>query len=142
VNLAGNVRALGLARRAELSGKITQLGARAREGLADARPLGDVSLDRGRTDDPARAVLDRRDRDRDGDARTILPQPNGLMILDVLAALHSGPQTLQLSGALGWDDHGEDPSCHFLAAVAIQPLRPGVPGHDPPLEALSDDRIF
>ena len=62
-------------------------GRRLAQRRVSALLLGDVAADRGRADDGARRAPQWGDRERHLDARAVLPEPRGLVGLDVFAAL-------------------------------------------------------
>ena len=69
-------------------------------------------------------------------------QPHGLVVLHMLAAPHPIQNLGPLLATVRRDQDGKGVALDFLRAVPVQPLRPGVPTEDFPVERVGDDRIF
>ena len=104
-------------------------------------PLGDVAGDLGRSHHLSRAVVERRDRDREVDPAAVLGDPHRLEMVDPLAAAELREDLVLLGVKLGRDEAQDRRADHLIGPVAEDPGRAGIPRGDPALEVLADDRV-
>ena len=88
------------------------------------------------------AVLDRRDTQRNRNRGSIFPLVNGFTCGDLLPS----PDLLQhfehLCSPFGWHDHADRLANHFVRAITVKPLGPGIPARDLTIELVTDNGIF
>ena len=116
-------------------------------GLAPQRLLrpfarGDVAVDPGGSDHPAAGVADRREGQGNVDPLAVLVHADRLerLDLDPLPELleHRRHQRPLVRG----DDQVQRAADRLAGRVAVDPLRPGVPARDDPVERLADDAVL
>ena len=111
------------------------------EHLARAFLERDVARDLRGADHAAAAIVDRRDRERDVDAPAVLREPHGLEVTDALARAQPRQDHLLLARALRRNDHEDRLADRLVGGIAEQPLGALVPGEDPTVQRLADDRV-
>ena len=73
--------------------------------------------------------------------RSVVTDADRLEVMDRTAASHLVEKPVDLAGLVGRFEQRDVSADHFGGRVAIEPLRPGVPARDDPVERLADDRI-
>lgn len=103
---------------------------------------GDVAGDLGGADHPSAGIPDRRDGERDRDAPPVPGQTLGIERRHRLAPAQARDDGGFFGQKLGRNDPGDRLADHLLGAPAEDADGPGVPGGDPPVEPLADDRVI
>ncbi len=116
--------------------------ARAQLGLG-ALALGDVARDRGDRDHGAGGIGDRRQRERDIDARAVFPHSHGFKWQNPLA-LGDAAQSVQifLQPVQRHDQLRTESAEGFGFRVAVERFGAAVPARDHPFEGLAHDSVF
>src|SRR5438874_624439 len=104
-------------------------------------PLGDVARDLRGADDPAAGILERRDGRGNIDTRSVRADPDGLEVIDTLAAPDARQDFRFLPLPLRREDHQHRPTDRLLRGVSKESLRPGIPRGDDAPEGLADDGV-
>src|SRR6516165_3399681 len=112
-----------------------------RDNRLSALARCDVAGDFRGADDSATFVAHRGNGERYVDQTAVLAAPNGLVVLNALAA----PDTLQdlrfFAFEMMRDDRGDRFTDHFFRGISEQMLGARIPADDGALEILADDRI-
>ena len=104
-------------------------------------PLGDVARDLRGADDPAVGIPERRDGRGNVDALSVGADPDGLEVIDTLAAPDAREDSRFLPLPLRREDHQHRPTDRLLRGVSKESLRPGIPRGDDAPEGLADDGV-
>jgi len=130
---------------ARLLGRLPRLPLALKQPLAlllGALAVGDVARDLRRADDLAARPADGRDRERDVDARPVLADADGLVVLDALAADEAREDGRLLVGVVFGDEDGDGPADDLVGRVAEDVLGRAVPARDAAVERLADDGVL
>lgn len=118
------------------------------DGIANARQRrleffasANVSHDLGSADDFAFAVLQGRDGERYVDPSPILRETYCVEVIDALTAPQLLQEVLLLLVELGWDDRQDGLTDDLGLGVPEEAFRGLIPGGDPAVDPLADDRI-
>src|SRR5690606_34637285 len=94
-----------------------------------------------RADDPPRAVVDRRDHERDLDEAAVLATTHRLVMIDALAATDALEDGGLLVRPVIRNENYDRTAHGFLGRVAVDALGTAVPARDDAVEVRADDRI-
>jgi hypothetical protein len=104
-------------------------------------PIADVADDFRRADDPAAAVADRGDGQRDRKERAVLALPDRFEVVDLVAAAQARQHVVFFALAVGGNQGADRFPDDLLGGVAEHLLRGGVPRRDDAIEILAGDRV-
>ena len=110
--------------------------------LAFENRLGaDVTSNLGGSDDPIVLVSNRRDGQRDGNERAVLPLPHCLEVFDPFAPANAAKHVVFLVSAILWNDLSDRLANHVGCGEAEQLLRRRIPRLHDPFEIFAHDGI-
>jgi hypothetical protein len=111
------------------------------EGSLHAHALGDIASDLRRADHASVPVLNRRNRDGNREQRPVFFLPDGLEVIDGLAAEDGAEDVVFFRLAVGGNDDADRSPDHLLGFPAEHPFGGLVPGDDDSVYILADDGI-
>ena len=120
--------------------QVARLGQKALDLLA-ANQVADVARDYDRADDLAVRASHRRDAEGYVNVSAVLTAPNGLELVDRLAALQAREDLLRLAETLRRGKNADRLADYFVGAITVQVLRARVPALDRAVERLAEDGI-
>jgi hypothetical protein len=103
--------------------------------------LGDVARNFRRADDLALSIFDRRDRQRNIDAASILVLTQGFEVLDLLSPPDALENLQLLILPVRWNENRDRFADYFFRRISEYPLRALVPAGDNAVEVLADDGV-
>ena len=110
--------------------------------LREPAGLADVAGDRRGTDDLARRVTNRRDRERDRESLTVAADALGLEVLDRLAPCEAAQDLRDLGMAIGRREARDLGPDDVVGRVAVHALGRRVPAQDRAVEGLGEDGVL
>ena len=112
-----------------------------RLAIARLRAFADVASDLRRADDLPRIVVNRRDRQRNGDQRPVLPLTDRLEMGDGLTRPDPAEHHILFRLPVGRDDHANRLADRLCGCVAEHALGRTVPRRNRAVEILADDGV-